>query len=452
MIFPAIHPLVRIFVFCLLVITAGSCHYYLPAATDTSNNASKGSSIREGRKSEKYFILRHGSGNYAMNDLQVDQQAQTLSFQLAALPEEHKHYIKFNRRYQFTKKRGENVVLNEVHIYANGTAAPDTVQRSTMPLDSVYKIEVIEFDRARTSVTYVMGGVGAALGAITVAGIIILLTKSSCPFVAAYNGDTFEMQGELFGGAIYPSLERNDFVPLRIRPVNGEFRIRISNELPERQYTNFADLLVIEHDETVQAMVDEQGNIYTIGRAAAPVSASLNGNVDVTELVRSDDGQRCMFNDPALRETVNSLHLLFDRPAGQQQARLVLDLKNSYWFDLLFGEFTRGFGSYYNRWTAKQRKVPASQLEEWSRSQNIPMHISLKTSAGWQSIADLKTIGPLTDRQLVVPVDLENVEGDKIEIRLTTGFLFWEVDMAAMDFSRQQPVKVRKLAPYSAID
>jgi len=32
--------------------------------------------------------------------------------------------------------------------------------------------------------------------------------------VNAYNGDAFEFMGEIYGGAIFPTLERDDYMPL----------------------------------------------------------------------------------------------------------------------------------------------------------------------------------------------------------------------------------------------
>ena len=95
---------------------------------------------------------------------------------------------------------------------------------------------------------------------------------------------------------------------------------------------------------------------------------------------------------------MNNLVLHFDRRENQKSARLLLQLKNSYWFDYRYGEFTKSFGSAYPRWIKKQHKMPAAEIENWTLQQEIPMGIALQTKAGWKDIARLKTIGPLLNR------------------------------------------------------
>jgi hypothetical protein len=53
---------------------------------------------------------------------------------------------------------------------------------------------------------------------------------------------------------------------------------------------------------------------------------------------------------------------------------------------------------------------------------------------------------------MVVPVDLSDTDGGPIEIKLASGFLFWEIDYAAMDFTDNLDVVVQKLSPKKAID
>jgi hypothetical protein len=439
--------------FLLFLVTAVvSCQrFYIPVAAPAASSQAKGQVVQENKSQNKYFILRHGSGIYAMRNVQVDQQAQQLNFQVSSLPDAHTLYISPKRRYTYKRQRGEEVVLSEVHLYTRGTENLDTTATISLPLDSINKIEVIEFDKARTTTSYILGGIGYTLGAMTVAAVIVALTKSSCPFVSVYDGSTYQVQGELFGGAIYPSLERSDYMTLRIQPIDGSYQIKISNELQEKQYTNFANLLVVTHSKDVMALADQQGNVYTVGPTKAADKAILNNKQDVTAALQTTDKLLCTFNDTGTT-TMNTLMLHFDKPAAQKEAKLVLQLKNSYWFDFLYGEFTKAFGSYYNQWVKKQKKVPASELEKWTLEQHIPLQVALKTTSGWKVVDNLKTIGPLTNREVLVPLDLQEVTGDKVEVKLTTGFMFWELDYAGIDYSPNSEFTVQTLQPYFATD
>lgn len=437
----------------LVALLAFSCQrFYLPVASPSANAAQKEGTIRENNSQNKFFILRHGSGNYAITRVEVDQQNQQLKGQLSPLPAEHTLYTSKRKGYRYSLSKGEGAVLNEVHLYMPGTAPLDTTQVVGLPLDSIQKIEVVEHDKGRTTVSYILGGLGYALGTMAVTAVIIALTKSSCPFVSVYDGQQYVVQGELFGGAIYPSLERDDYLPLRAHPLEGTIRVRISNELQEKQFTDFADLLVITHAEGVRAMADQQGKIYTVGALQAPERALLNSHLDMTPALQSTDKWLCLFNDTTAKDHINELVLRFDKPAGAQSAKLVLQVKNSYWFDYLYGEFTGAFGSYYPHWIKKQKKVPAAELDQWSREQHIPLQVSLKTAGGWKEVEQLKTIGPLTNRELLVPLDLQEAEGGEVVVKLSTGFMFWELDAVGIDYSADQPFSVQALKPVEGVD
>ncbi|HET9824725.1 MAG TPA: hypothetical protein VFP87_05295, partial [Chitinophagaceae bacterium] len=343
-------------------------------------------------------------------------------------------------------------VVTEVHIYLNQTAAIDATKSLSLPLDQIEKIEVIEHDKLRTTVSYILGGVGITLGVITVAAVIVALTKSSCPFVSTYDGTQYVVQGELFGGATNRRLERLDYVPLRMQPINGEYQLRISNELKENQFTNFADLLVIEHDSSMHVGVGTDGHIYQLGSGLTPTAALVNNKTDVLKEIIQSDGVICKFNDTASSTATNEMAMTFPNPGGFKNAKLVLDLKNSYWFDYLYGEFTSHFGSSYDRWQEQQNTQPVEQMIRWTNEQEIPLSVSMSTPDGWKEICKITTVGPLANRQIVIPVEIAAQSTRPIRIKLSTGFMFWELDCASMDFSVQQPLDVSILKPYSAID
>jgi hypothetical protein len=53
---------------------------------------------------------------------------------------------------------------------------------------------------------------------------------------------------------------------------------------------------------------------------------------------------------------------------------------------------------------------------------------------------------------MVVPVELPATGNDIIEIKLSAGFMFWEIDYAAMDFSKDNSFAIQKLSPVAARD
>lgn len=220
-----------------LLIAAGllllllSCHrYFMPVQQDTGTPAITGNFIAA-NSIQKYFILRKGTLSIALHEITVNQQTMTLSGRLAAVQPIHRLYLEAEKNNMKYKDGESGAILNEVHIFLTNNIKLDTAGTITLPLDQIVKIEVIQHDRKRTNSSYILGGVGIGLGVMVLAGVIIALTKSSCPFISVYDGQQYNLQGELFGGAINARLERTDYVPLLATPVNGQFDLRISNEL-----------------------------------------------------------------------------------------------------------------------------------------------------------------------------------------------------------------------------
>ncbi len=57
-------------------------------------------------------------------------------------------------------------------------------------------------------------------------------SSGSCPYIYAYNGQSYVFNGDIYAGAIYPCLERHDYTRLNgMLAVDGKYRIKIANKL-----------------------------------------------------------------------------------------------------------------------------------------------------------------------------------------------------------------------------
>ncbi len=448
----------KIFFAATIVIFLAGCfqNYYKASKQKISDPNQKASVVDSLNAVRRYFILRNGPHAYYMKDVSLSEDRRSIQCTLDSLPSDHQLYLTRGRSgtMHYKPKNPDDIkVLNEVHFFVT-PATSTTIGQYVLQLDNIQKIEVIQHDRGRTTVDYVLSSVGGVLGVIIVAAVIALATKSSCPFVSAYTGNDFELQGEIYGGAIYPQLARNDYMPLRMQPVaNGKLMIKISNELREKQYTDVADLLVISHDKNSKVLADQKGNLYSISNASVPLKAWTSDKTDVLPLlIKSNDDQLLRFDDTLTASTDNYVITQFKNESHSSKAKLILSVKNSYWVDYLYTELAKKFGTYYSTYVKKQTKKPASELIQWAKDQHIPLEVSLKTKTGWEKITGLITIGPLATRELIVPLDLTNITDDNIEIKLSSGFMFWEIDYAAIDFSDDKYFSVQRISPSTAID
>lgn len=436
--------------FVLIFIILPACHNYYKASSVNK----KGQTIDSLQLQNRYFVLRSGSSSYYMKGIALSGDKKIIQCTLDSLPPEHKWHLQngFKGKMRYKKTPEQLPILNEVHLYIS----QDNLIKPgdyTLQVEKVQKIEVLEKDKGRTTGSYVIGALGYTLGAVAVAAIIVAATKSSCPFVSAYDGKQFGLQGEIYGGAIYPQLVRNDYLPLKMALTSSDnLEIKISNELQEKQYTDIAELLVVTHDKASKVLADEKGNLYSINDPQWVTSATL-GNKEVSAALKeAGDNQLLYFDDSTTTNAGNDLILSFNNVLQQKKAKLVLSLKNSYWLDYLYGDMIKGFGSYYHSFIKQQKKKPIDALKNWSREQQIPLEVSVETSAGWKKVTELTTIGPVATREVVVPIDLNETTGSITKIKLSCGYMFWEIDYAAIDYSTENNFTVQKINPYRATD
>ncbi len=439
----------------LLVVAA--CHNYYKATPGRTGTYAP-ATLDSLRQLNRHFILRHGTQALYMTNMVLSADQRTLTARLDSVPPNLQRHLQGGRggslRYKAVGEANERDVLSEVHLYT--VDLPDVApgENFSLPLDRVQKIEILEKDRKRTTNSYVLGAIGYTLGAFAIAAIIIAATKSSCPFVSAYDGNNFALQGEIYGGAIYPQLARHDYLPLKMAPLaDGSLQLKISNELKEVQYTDMADLWVVTHEKGTAVYPDEQGHLYSVSNPQPPLSATLNGKKDLLLPLQKENDQAVAYlDDTTSTDAGNTVLLQFKKEKEVPGAKLVLTLKNSYFLDLLYGELANGFGSYYETYLKKQSKKPAAELQQWINAQQLPLSVSVRTKQGWKKLTDLTTVGPLAYRTLVVPVDTRDVAGDKVDVKLSSGFMFWELDYAALDVSAAQGFSLQKLSPAAAID
>lgn len=456
----------KVFAFIMLVSCINlfiGCHrYYRPVIINTPTVEKKQATVRSLSSEDRYFILRKGNNSYSLNNILLDESKMTLTANISSLPRQHQLYTYKRPNLRFSIAKNQQVVLKEVHLFVGDTAAiADTTQRYTLALSDVQKIAVLEFDKGRTTRSYVLGAFGITLGAGLVVLIIAAATytpapqpttvNGSCPYISsAVNGKKFSLQGEIYSGAIYPSLQREDYLPLQLEANKGVYCIKINNELKEIQYTDFADLVIAEHDQNVRLLIDPQGKIHSISKPQLPLTALLNNKTDESENLKYEDYRSCLFKDGAGNQNQQDLYLTFRNDRHKTNGKLILKARSSPWFNHVYNEFTKGFGSYYKTWVKEQEKRPASELDKWADEQHIPLTVSVKNATGWKEINKLRTIGPLLNREVVIPLDIPST--DITEVKVSGGYMFWELDYAAIDYSDDANFSVKEIKPYEAIN
>jgi len=345
-----------------------------------------------------------------------------------------------------TPKKGQ-----VAHLYI----APDSViavngNVITLPSANIAKMEIYKVDAGRS----VLLGAATAYGALIVVALVILLTKEmSCPFVYSEAGPDITMEGEIYSGATAIPVERDDYLKLKsIKPIDGQYRIRITNEVKEIQNTNLAELLIFDHSPKAEILVDKYGIAHSITDIRQPVKASnAYGRSLLPELTQCDNARYIseIRNDDLLLDTIS---LSFDRPLNSTHAKLVVSGKNTMWLDYMFGRLSDMFGNRYDEWVKIRNKRPREALLQWSLDQGIPLAVYIETDSGLEFVDYYNTPGPAADKKDVLQLDLSRTSGDRVNVKLVSGVMFWDFDYAGMDFTPDLKMTGKTVTIDNAID
>ncbi len=385
-----------------------------------------------------------------LENLVVNDDERTMSGTVQALWTEHSYEKIRESKKTHRYKKDEKQPLNELYFTVTLAKSPMAGESLTIPFEDITAISVNDKNTGRTVLNIAAGTIGAFFATM----LIIAALKSSCPFVYVKDGTGYVFQGELYPGIITANLQRFDYLQLPdIQAEAGQLILKVTNELREVQYTDMLQLWVIEHEVGELVVLDKNGRPQFFSNLLPPVSAIDENHREVGQQIGMKDNDFHNFNEDLENTTsTRKLDLKFERPKGSQKAKLLLTAKNSLWLDYVFGRFNAQFGAYYNQFQKDQQQVSAAKAQQWAIDQHIPLSVSIKTDQGWEIIDQINTVGPMATRDIAVPIDLNGISGDNLEVRLEAGFMFWDLDYAAIDFSEDRPFDIAKLKPISAFD
>lgn len=339
------------------------------------------------------------------------------------------------------------IQANEV-IFDGGTASEGV--RVKIPIENIYQLDLLEHKEAVGILYKLLGGI-AATGAAAITWVLCCL---SCPFIYIQDGDVERFMGEFFSGAVTENMARHDFLPLPgFEPVDGVYELRIANEMEERQYTDLAVLEAVEHPADMEVLMTPEGTPILFAASQLPAEAVTDQGTNCEAVMAARDGIAYDFTDEcAEKENFSSLSLAFDKPAGVDQAHVILHVKNTMWSMMMYESFMSMFGSRYDDYVEHQRDRSAEQKTQWLKDQGQMLEVQLRRSGQWETVHWVNLPGPFSFRSEVVPLDVSNTDEGPVELRLVAGYHFWELDYAAIDYTEQPGMVKTPLALLSAED
>ena len=336
-------------------------------------------------------------------------------------------------------------------LYASVNKTPYEV-----PLDQVQRVWV---ERKELSKGRTIGLVAAvAVGTLAIIVGVAAATKQSCPFVYSWDGTRYVFDAEPYGGAITRGLEKDDFSQLeRLREQDGLYRLKITNEVDETQFTNLTELWVVDHPAGTRVAADVRGKLHTLAAPQAPLSAQDAAGHDLLPWLRATD--RLIWEPSAVPDANGKLQsdivMTFPKPAGATQVKLVANAATGLWGSYMIKKMVELRGRDLGAWYASMDESQAARdaLFAWEvREELYALKIYVEEPTGWEVRGILPGTGPFISKDRIVPLDVSRVQGDQLRIRIHPPAGFWALNSFAVDYTPDRPVSVEKLEPATAQD
>jgi hypothetical protein len=277
-------------------------------------------------------------------------------------------------------------------------------------------------------------GTLAVMGVIPAVGIgAFVAIFCTCPEVTTFNNNTEIHHGSLFPGSLLNSLERDDYLILE-KPVNedNEINIKIANVTPETQYINQLEILEVEHKGFENIALTNNNNLAAYNQSITPKSAVENDFKDVSNLLLEKDGKSFQFDNPDAKE-LNQVVLIFDKSALSNNPALVIHAQQSPWLDTVATVILSQAGKHQEKWTNnKDNKISPEKWKKNNQKRGLSLNVYLKKEDKWQYAGTHHDVGTGSKRTLLMPLDLTNINTDKVEIKLESAFRIWEVDYVGL--------------------
>jgi len=352
-------------------------------------------------------------------------------------------------------------------IDSNITGIVEYGTQVSIPIEDVQMVYILKTDGSKT--LYACGTIALVAG-----GIAILIAElghdnkpppsssggSSCPFIYSYDGSRFVFNGEPYGRAICPELQRTDWCQMEdLVPANGTYRLLMTNEMNETQYTDELRLLAIDHPPGVSVIPDAEGNFYSIADIQSLFHVESSCGEDITRWLIDNDplSWRTSFPpggfdaDEALRDTIL---ISLPRPSGAETGKLLVNATSTMWASLALKEALELQGAQSDFWyDLFAFGVESGLAREIDLQQEVfLLNVAILEDDIWVNRGVITGGGPLASEDRIIPIDLSGVEGDTLMVRLTPPIGFWKMNWVAVDYSAEQNFTLHEINALSMSD
>jgi len=334
--------------------------------------------------------------------------------------------------------------ISQVHLFINEYEKLNEAELAFSASD-IFQVDVTK----NAVFLNALATTGIAVGSAAVGLTAFLLIVCNCPHVYIDNGEELEYNNTLFTGAKAKQLERFDYKELPdYLPTSSDYTIQIKNEDNEDQFTNLVEVVTVMHQKRIEVVADKNGEIHTLQKLEPPMRAIDNSNISVLSYLAARDDYPYRFN-PLQFDDLAEVAMTFDAKNQSNDAKLLIRARNTMWSGYVYDEFNKLFGKNHGKWVEMNRDKSKMEREKWMREQGIKLMVDIKQGEKWVTYDEVEVVGDPSMNQVVIPIQ-RNLFGEELEVRLRSGFMFWELDYVGLDFSVNESVEVQVHKPAKA--
>ena len=305
-------------------------------------------------------------------------------------------------------------------------------KKAEVSVDAVLYLRVKQVDAEKVLIKSFAGIL--VVGLVVVA--IAMAAKESCPFIYSNDGEMYVFDAEPLGGAVCKALTRTDLSRMEhLKPVGGEYKLIVRNEVEETQYLDQIKLLAVEHPAGTEVISDSSGQLWAIRSSRAPRAVRDENGADLSRFFADRDGISWQSHLPAVsRDTTgllrHELTLTFDK-TGADSVFLLVNAGTALWGSHMIREMLslRGAGleSWYEGVNSHGQDL-FDLINFTYREETYVLNLQVYRNGGWQTGKWLAGGGPLILEDGLIPLDASGTDGDSLRLRVMPPPGFWNID------------------------
>jgi hypothetical protein len=272
--------------------------------------------------------------------------------------------------------------------------------------------------------------------------------SGSCPMIFTWNGERFEFITDVLGvaplgassgdGQYFP-VDHDEYVSIpgdRLKPRNGQYEIRVTEELREVSYIDQIKLVALDHPAAIDIVTNEkfksppfpEFRLFGVDRRIYPVTAVDDRGNDVLPAIRKHDQ---VYPDAFLRDhagvaELHRLDLNFGSAAAANRAVLVL----SGWVDWADGSTFLGAMQAH-----KDLTFPYLQVKD--------------AAGGWKTVIDDMGIPSGKPKTMAVDLTGKFLSASR-EVRIVTNLCVYWDEIFLVEDNAAPPTRMTTVSNVSA--